>query len=41
VLEHPSRREVAGQLAPVESGVHFAFAWLAFNPASEIAAELP
>jgi hypothetical protein len=29
------------QLAPVESGVHFAFAWLAFNPASEIAAELP
>ncbi len=27
-------------LAPVESGVHFAFAWLAFNPASEIAAEL-
>jgi hypothetical protein len=29
------------RLAPVESGVHFAFAWLAFNPASEIAAELP
>ena len=29
------------QLAPVESGVHFAFAWLAFNPASEIAGELP
>jgi hypothetical protein len=29
------------QLAPIESGVHFAFAWLAFNPASEIAAELP
>lgn len=29
------------QLVPIESGVHFAFAWLAFNPASEIAAELP
>jgi hypothetical protein len=29
------------QLAPVESGVHFAFAWLAFNPASEIVGELP
>jgi len=29
------------QLPPVESGVHFAFAWLAFNPASEIAGELP
>jgi len=29
------------RLAAVESGVHFAFAWLAFNPASEIAAELP
>ena len=24
------------QLAPVDSGVHFAFAWLAFNPDSEI-----
>jgi hypothetical protein len=24
------------RLAPVESGVHFAFAWLAFNPDSEI-----
>jgi hypothetical protein len=24
------------RLAPVESGVHFAFAWLAFNPAAEI-----
>jgi hypothetical protein len=29
------------QLGPVDSGVHFAFAWLAFNPDSEIAAELP
>ncbi len=29
------------QLAPVESGVHFAFAWLAFNPASEIVGEVP
>ncbi|MGH8698229.1 MAG: DUF3179 domain-containing protein [Burkholderiales bacterium] len=29
------------QLVPVESGVHFAFAWLAFNPASEIVGELP
>jgi hypothetical protein len=29
------------QLGPVESGVHFAFAWLAFNPASEIAGEVP
>ena len=29
------------QLGRVDSGVHFAFAWLAFNPASEIAAELP
>jgi hypothetical protein len=29
------------RLASIESGVHFAFAWLAFNPASEIAAELP
>jgi hypothetical protein len=24
------------RLLPVESGVHFAFAWLAFNPESEI-----
>ena len=24
------------RLKPVDSGVHFAFAWLAFNPASEI-----
>jgi hypothetical protein len=24
------------RLSPVESGVHFAFAWLAFNPESEI-----
>jgi hypothetical protein len=34
-------RAVAGpskgaRLKPVDSGVHFAFAWLAFNPASEI-----
>ena len=34
-------RAVAGalegtQLKPVDSGVHFAFAWLAFNPSSEI-----
>jgi hypothetical protein len=29
------------RLAPLESGVHFAFAWLAFNPASEIVRALP
>ncbi len=29
------------QLVSMESGVHFAFAWLAFNPASEIAGDLP
>ena len=29
------------RLAPVESGVHFAFAWLAFNPQSEIVRGLP
>ncbi len=29
------------QLLPVESGVHFAFAWLAFNPESEIVREAP
>ncbi len=29
------------ELVPVDSGVHFAFAWLAFNPASEIVGELP
>jgi hypothetical protein len=29
------------RLAPVESGVHFAFAWLAFNPESEIVRGLP
>jgi hypothetical protein len=29
------------ELVPVDSGVHFAFAWLAFNAASEIAGELP
>ncbi|HYY61156.1 MAG TPA: DUF3179 domain-containing protein [Burkholderiales bacterium] len=29
------------RLAPLESGVHFAFAWLAFNPDSEIVRKLP
>jgi uncharacterized protein DUF3179 len=29
------------RLAPLESGVHFAFAWLAFNPDSEIVRALP
>jgi hypothetical protein len=29
-----------GRLPQLESGVHFAFAWLAFNPASEIVREL-
>jgi hypothetical protein len=29
------------RLAPLESGVHFAFAWLAFNPDSEIVRTLP
>ena len=29
------------RLPAVESGVHFAFAWLAFNPESEIVRELP
>ena len=29
------------RLSPVESGVHFAFAWLAFNPDSEIVRGLP
>jgi hypothetical protein len=29
------------RLAPLDSGVHFAFAWLAFNPDSEIVRELP
>jgi hypothetical protein len=29
------------RLAQLESGVHFAFAWLAFNPASEIVRSLP
>lgn len=29
------------RLAPLESGVHFAFAWLAFNPDSEIVRSLP
>jgi hypothetical protein len=29
------------RLAPLESGVHFAFAWLAFNPESEIVRSLP
>jgi hypothetical protein len=29
------------RLVPVESGVHFAFAWLAFNPGSEIVRTLP
>jgi hypothetical protein len=29
------------RLASMDSGVHFAFAWLAFNPGSEIVRELP
>jgi len=29
------------RLVPLDSGVHFAFAWLAFNPESEIVRELP
>ena len=29
------------RLLPVESGVHFAFAWLAFNPESEIVRSIP
>ena len=29
------------RLAPLDSGVHFAFAWLAFNPDSEIVGALP
>jgi hypothetical protein len=29
------------RLAALDSGVHFAFAWLAFNPASEIVRALP
>ncbi|TMK79458.1 MAG: DUF3179 domain-containing protein [Actinobacteria bacterium] len=29
------------RLAQLESGVHFAFAWLAFNPQSEIVRSLP
>jgi hypothetical protein len=29
------------RLAQLDSGVHFAFAWLAFNPASEIVRQLP
>lgn len=29
------------RLVSMDSGVHFAFAWLAFNPASEIVRELP
>jgi hypothetical protein len=29
------------RLAQLESGVHFAFAWLAFNPASEVVRSLP
>lgn len=29
------------RLAPLDSGVHFAFAWLAFNPDSEIVRTLP
>jgi hypothetical protein len=29
------------RLAPVDSGVHFAFAWLAFNPESDIVRALP
>ncbi len=29
------------RLAPLSSGVHFAFSWLAFNPASEIVKSLP
>jgi hypothetical protein len=29
------------RLAAMDSGVHFAFAWLAFNPESEIVRELP
>jgi hypothetical protein len=29
------------RLASMDSGVHFAFAWLAFNPASEIVRRLP
>ena len=29
------------RLNPADSGVHFAFAWLAFNPDSEIVRELP
>ena len=29
------------RLSPLESGVHFAFAWLAFNPDSEIVRTLP
>jgi hypothetical protein len=29
------------RLAPLDSGVHFAFAWLAFNPESEIVRGLP
>jgi len=29
------------RLAQLESGVHFAFAWLAFNPASEIVRSIP
>jgi len=28
------------RLPQLDSGVHFAFAWLAFNPASEIVREL-
>jgi hypothetical protein len=29
------------RLPAIESGVHFAFAWLAFNPASEIVRVIP
>ena len=29
------------RLPPIDSGVHFAFAWLAFNPKSEIVRSLP
>jgi len=37
ILGHAIAGKLKGQrLHPVESGVHFAFAWLAFNPDSEI-----
>ncbi len=44
ILHSPLDREViepSRRLLAVESGVHFAFAWLAFNPHSEIVRGLP